>query len=91
MKLTIYLHLVLSLRMSGVVPFLLLYAFMAWTVTTLAFVQRNVSHSDRFMFRAGSISDELTVLVSSPFNSGEKGRRRNSCCSSCSIRTGCGK
>jgi len=84
MKLTIYPHLVLNLRMSGGVPLLLLCAFMACTGSTIPSIQIIVSDKDWFLFTAGSISDKLTVLVSSPFNSGGRekgrGRRRNSRC-----------
>ena len=62
--------------MNGAVPLLLLHSFMACTGTTLPFVQKNVSDKDRFLFTAGSISDKLTVLVSSPFNSDRRGRGR---------------
>jgi hypothetical protein len=58
MKLTTCLHLVLRLRMHGAVPLLPMYAFMAWTGTSLLHTLIRT-----FLFRLKLNSRKYKVLI----------------------------
>jgi len=51
----------LTLRMSGAVPVLILYAFMAWTGITLLFYLYQPSNQKKFMSSVLDISVSLCI------------------------------